>query len=127
MLDIFFPGPDHLDRTLNMHGDLNGTYAVDTLEAHLGVKLFERGTTRRAKLSRAGEAVVAEAKALAYSEQMLRARVKGLQEGLETEISLAVDAMFPSERLVECSKVFRSSSRPYPFASGLKRSPCKTT
>jgi DNA-binding transcriptional LysR family regulator len=83
------------------------SYAVDTLEAHLGVKLFDRGTTRRAKLSRAGEALVAEAKALAYSEQMLRARVKGLQEGLETEVSLAVDAMFPSERLVKLLKSFQ--------------------
>jgi DNA-binding transcriptional LysR family regulator len=82
------------------------SYAVDTLEAQLGITLFERGTTRRAKLSHAGEALVAEAKSVAYSEQMLRARVKGLREGLETEVSVVVDAMFPSDRLVEVLKGF---------------------
>ncbi|MDB6089025.1 MAG: DNA-binding transcriptional regulator, LysR family [Gammaproteobacteria bacterium] len=82
------------------------SYAVDTLESQLGIALFDRGTTRRAKLSTAGEAVVAEAKSVAYSAQMLRARVKGLREGLETEVSVVVDAMFPSERLVEALKNF---------------------
>jgi DNA-binding transcriptional LysR family regulator len=84
------------------------SYAVDTLESQLGVALFDRGTTRRAKLSHAGEAVVAEAKSVAYSAQMLRARVKGLREGLETEVSVVVDAMFPSDRLVEVLKSFHA-------------------
>jgi DNA-binding transcriptional LysR family regulator len=56
------------------------SYAVDTLEAQLGLSLFERATTRRIKLSPAGAAVVAEAKAVAYSTQMLRARVKGADQ-----------------------------------------------
>lgn len=82
------------------------SYAVDTLESQLGIALFDRGTTRRAKLSRAGEAVVAEAKAVAYSADMLHARVKGLREGFETEVSVVVDVMFPSARLVEVLKNF---------------------
>ena len=82
------------------------SYAVDTLESQLGIALFDRGTTRRVKLSEAGEAVVAEAKSVAYSEQMLRARVKGLREGLESEVSVVVDAMFPSDRLIEVLKRF---------------------
>ena len=77
------------------------SYAVDTLEAQLGLSLFDRATTRRVKLSAAGEAVVAEAKAVAYSAQMLRARVKGLREGFEAEVSLVVDVIFPSDRLVK--------------------------
>jgi DNA-binding transcriptional LysR family regulator len=84
------------------------SYAVDTLESQLGIKLFDRGTTRRAKLSRAGEAVVAEAKAVAYSADMLHARVKGLREGLETEVSVVVDVMFPSGRLVEVLENFHA-------------------
>ena len=80
------------------------SYAVDTLETQLGVSLFDRGTTRRAKLSHVGEAVVAEAKSVAYSAQMLRARVKGLRDGLESEVSVVVDDMFPSDRLVESLK-----------------------
>jgi len=82
------------------------SYAIDTLESQLGVALFDRGTTRRPKLSQAGEAVVAEAKSVAHSAQMLRARVKGLREGLETEVSVVVDAMFPSERLVDALRSF---------------------
>jgi DNA-binding transcriptional LysR family regulator len=82
------------------------SYAVDMLESHLGVSLFDRGTTRRAKFSHAGEAVVAEAKSVAYSAQMLRARVKGLRDGLESELSLVVDDMFPRDRLVEVLKSF---------------------
>jgi DNA-binding transcriptional LysR family regulator len=84
------------------------SYAIDTLESQLGVALFDRGTTRRATLSRAGEAVVAEAKSVVYSAQMLRARVKGLREGLETEVSVVVDALFPSDRLVEVLKSFHA-------------------
>jgi DNA-binding transcriptional LysR family regulator len=82
------------------------SYAIDTLESQLGVALFDRGTTRRAKLSQVGEAVVAEARSVAYSAQMLRARVKGLKEGLETDVSVVVDAMFPRHRLVEVLKSF---------------------
>jgi DNA-binding transcriptional LysR family regulator len=82
------------------------SYAVNTLESQLGIALFDRGTTRRATLWHAGEAVVAEAKSVAYSAQMLRARVKGLREGLESELAVVVDEMFPSDRLVEVLKSF---------------------
>ena len=84
------------------------SYAIDTLEAQLGLSLFDRASTRRVKLSPAGEAVVAEAKTVAYSAQMLRARVKGLREGLESEVSIVVDVMFPSDRMVKLLKSFHS-------------------
>jgi DNA-binding transcriptional LysR family regulator len=82
------------------------SYAVDTLESQLGIELFDRGTTRRARLSPAGEVVVAEAKSVAHSEQMLRARVEGLRGGLEPEVSMVVDGMLPSRRLVEALQRF---------------------
>ncbi len=34
------------------------SYAIDTLEAQLGLSLFDRGTTRKPKLTQQGEAVV---------------------------------------------------------------------
>ena len=43
------------------------SYAIDTLEAQLGVSLFDRGTTRKPKLTDAGEAVVSEREADAYA------------------------------------------------------------
>jgi DNA-binding transcriptional LysR family regulator len=76
------------------------SYAIDTLEAQLGLPLFDRGTTRKPKLTRVGEAIVAEAKAVAHSVETLRARVRGLLEGLESEVLLVVDSMYPSGRLV---------------------------
>src|SRR5258708_4362239 len=77
------------------------SYAIDMLEAQLGVSLFDRGTTRKPKLTLVGEAIVSEAKAVAYSMETVRARVKGLLGGLESELSLAVDSMDPCDLLVE--------------------------
>jgi DNA-binding transcriptional LysR family regulator len=76
------------------------SYAIDALEARLGLPLFDRGTTRKPKLTHVGEAVVAEAKAVAHSVETLRARVRGLLEGLESEVPLVVDSMYPSDLLV---------------------------
>jgi DNA-binding transcriptional LysR family regulator len=76
------------------------SYAIDTLETQLGLPLFDRGTARKPKLTHVGEAVVSEAKAVAHSVDTLRARVRGLLEGLESEVSLVVDTMYPSDQLV---------------------------
>lgn len=82
------------------------SYAIDTLEAQLGLSLFDRGTTRRPKLTQAGEAIVSEARSVAYSAQMLRSRVQGLLAGLEAGLSIAVDVLFPSDRLVALLQSF---------------------
>ncbi len=76
------------------------SYAIDTLEAQLGLTLFDRGTTRKPKLTHVGEAIVSEAKAVAHSVDTLRARARGLLEGLESEVSLVVDTIYPSDQLV---------------------------
>jgi DNA-binding transcriptional LysR family regulator len=76
------------------------TYAIDALEAQLGLALFDRGTTRKPKLTSAGEAIVSEAKAVAHGVEMLRARARGLLDGLESEVSLVVDSMYPGDQLV---------------------------
>jgi DNA-binding transcriptional LysR family regulator len=76
------------------------SYAVDALEEQLGVTLFDRGTTRKPKLTHVGEAIVSEARAVAHSVETLRARVKGLLDGLDSEVSLVVDSIYPTEQLV---------------------------
>jgi hypothetical protein len=43
--------------------------------------------------------VVTEARTVAHGIDMLRARVKGLSEGLEAEVSIAVDVFLPTTRL----------------------------
>jgi DNA-binding transcriptional LysR family regulator len=47
-----------------------------------------------------GEAIVSEAKAVAHSVETLRARVRGLLGGLESEVSVVVDSLYPSDQLV---------------------------
>jgi len=75
------------------------SYAIDTLEQQLGLPLFDRGTTRKPRLTREGEAVVSEAKAVAFSVETLRARVRGFLDQLEPELSLVVDSLLPLDRL----------------------------
>jgi DNA-binding transcriptional LysR family regulator len=82
------------------------SYAIDTLEEQLGISLFDRGTTRKPKLTQQGEAIVSEARAVAHSIETLRARVRGFLDELEPEVSLAVDSMLPSDRLTALLREF---------------------
>ena len=69
------------------------SYGIANLEAQLGLTLFERQGTRRPELTAQGRAVLAEARSIGQGIDHLRARVKGLLEGLEGEVNLAVDVM----------------------------------
>ena len=72
------------------------SYGVANLEAQLGLLLFDREGTRKPVLTAAGRSVLAETRAIAHGMDGLRAKVKGLLEGLEPEVSVAVDVMWPS-------------------------------
>jgi DNA-binding transcriptional LysR family regulator len=82
------------------------SYAIANLEAQLGVPLFDRKGTRKPTLTEAGKAVLSEARTVSISVDSLRAKVKGLIEGLEAEVALAVDVMLPTERLVDALQAF---------------------
>jgi len=75
------------------------SYGIANLEAQLGVMLFEREGTRRPKLTEQGRAVLAEAKAISQGVDGLRAKVKGMLDGLEAEVNLALDVMLPADRV----------------------------
>jgi DNA-binding transcriptional LysR family regulator len=75
------------------------SYGIANLEAQLGLLLFEREGTRRPKLTVEGRALLAEAKMIAQGVDGLRAKVKGMLDGLEAEVHLAVDVMLPADRL----------------------------
>jgi DNA-binding transcriptional LysR family regulator len=75
------------------------SYGVANLEAQLGVTLFDREGTRKPQLTMAGRALLSEARTIAQGVDGLRAKVKGLLDGLEAEVDLAVDVMVPPERL----------------------------
>ena len=64
------------------------------LEGQLGVKLFDR-SGRLPALTDQGRALLADARAVAGKVDCLKARAKSLSNGLEPELSVAVDSMFP--------------------------------
>ncbi|HWZ72118.1 MAG TPA: LysR family transcriptional regulator [Casimicrobiaceae bacterium] len=68
------------------------------LEAQLGVKLFDR-SSRSPVLTTQGLALLAEARAVVSRMDVFKARAKGLSDGLEPELSVVVDVMFPLDQL----------------------------
>ncbi|WEX90497.1 LysR family transcriptional regulator [Sinorhizobium garamanticum] len=90
------------------------SYGISNLEAQLGLELFERDRTRKPKLTAAGRTVLAEARALAQGIDGLRAKVKGLIDGLEAEVDVAVDVMLPAERI---GKALRAFAEAFPTVS----------
>jgi DNA-binding transcriptional LysR family regulator len=82
------------------------SYGIANLEAQLGLTLFEREGTRRPQLTLAGRALLAETRAIAAGFDGLRARVKGLLDGLEAQVDLAVDVMLPADRLGQVLRAF---------------------
>jgi len=87
------------------------SYGIVNLEQQLGVQLFDREGSRKPVLTTAGRALLSDARIIAQGIDGLRAKVKGLLDGLEAEVDLAVDVMLPAERL---GKVLRTFAKEFP-------------
>lgn len=74
------------------------SHTLANLELQLGVTLFDR-SSRYPQLTQAGAALLIDAKAVIDSMDVLKARAHSLSEGLEPELSVAVDVMFPMDTL----------------------------
>lgn len=85
------------------------SYAIENLEAVLGIEVFDRETTKKPRVSEAGKAVLAEAHALLRGFDKLRAKVKGLSDGLEAQVSLVVDVLFPADDLAAALRAFQTT------------------
>jgi DNA-binding transcriptional LysR family regulator len=85
------------------------SYAIANLELQLDLALFDRERTRKPTLTEAGKAVLVEAQSLSVGIDKLRARVKGLQGGLEAEMALVVDVLLPTARLVDALQAFEAA------------------
>jgi DNA-binding transcriptional LysR family regulator len=83
------------------------SYTITNLESQLGVTLFDRDSTRRPQLTKEGNALLAEARNVALGFNRLRARAKGLNQGLEAALDLALDVMLPAERVVGALRNFQ--------------------
>ena len=78
------------------------------LEMQLGVKLFDRDG-RYPRLTDDGQALLNDAKVIADGMDGLKARAKTLREGLEPELSLSIDVMYPMCVLTEAVGSFRDA------------------
>ena len=76
------------------------------LEGQLGVKLFDR-SGHLPVLTDQGRALLADARAVAGDVDLLKARAKSLAGGLEPELSLAVDVMFPDATFTKAVAAFQ--------------------
>src|SRR5262245_50267235 len=79
--------------------------SIDRLEAQLGLRLFDR-SGRVPRLTRHGEAVALAAAKVESGVDNLGEVVATLKRGVETTLSVVVDAMFPTESLVGFAKEF---------------------
>ncbi|GAB3094484.1 LysR family transcriptional regulator [Lysobacter terrae] len=78
------------------------------LEGQLGVTLFDR-SARYPTLTEDGRALLENARAVADQMDGFKARAKTLREGLEPELSLSIDVMYPMSELTEAVADFRET------------------
>jgi len=83
------------------------TYAVQKIEALLGVKAFEV-IGRKAQLTPTGEVLYRRAKALLEEAVALEGAAGSLAAGWEPELRLAVEIIFPTWLLLQCFARFAS-------------------
>lgn len=122
MPDLIPPSLDHLRTFLAVveEGSFNAaarrlgraisvvSYAISQLEAQLDVRLFDREGSRKPHLTEAGRALVSEAHAIADDVDALLAKVRSLRQGLEAELSFAVDVMVPGNCLARLLRDFQT-------------------
>ncbi|HEV7319540.1 MAG TPA: LysR family transcriptional regulator [Ensifer sp.] len=89
------------------------SHAIANLEAELGVLLFDR-SGHRPVLTPEGRALLSNARDILLRVDAMRARARGLGEGIELELSLIVDTLFPIETVGAALKQMRGT---YPNVS----------
>src|ERR1700737_4123944 len=80
------------------------------LEAQLGVKLFDR-SARYPRLTDEGRSLLADARSVVDTIDGFKARARAIREGLEPELAVAMDVMYPMEAL---TKAAMHSRKTYP-------------
>lgn len=84
------------------------SYGVAQMEAQLGVTLFDREGSRKPVLTVAGKGLLAEARGVIDEMNGLLAKTRSLHAGLESDVSLVVDVMFPGEATAYVLREFRA-------------------
>ena len=81
------------------------TYAIQRLEAETETPVFDRSAYRPV-LTEAGKALLARAERISEEARGFRDQARSLARGLEPELSIALDPMFPMPLIVEALKAF---------------------
>jgi len=81
------------------------TYGIQKLEAQFGIPLFDR-TAYRPTLTEAGRALLPRARRIAEETNAFRDTARSLASGLEAELTIVVDSMFPMRAVVEALRAF---------------------
>ncbi|WP_372022353.1 LysR family transcriptional regulator (plasmid) [Tistrella mobilis] len=89
------------------------SHAIANLEAELGLTLFDR-TGHRPVLTAEGQALLSNARDILLRIDALKARARGLGEGIELELSLTVDTLFPIDAVGAALAAMRAA---YPTVS----------
>lgn len=87
------------------------SYGIASMEAQLGITLFDREGSRRPILTEAGKAMLANARAVTDDVDALVAGVRSYNQGLEPELTLAVDVMYPT---VDVAGILREFEQYFP-------------
>jgi DNA-binding transcriptional LysR family regulator len=83
------------------------------LEVQLGVQLFDR-SQRYPRLTDEGRSLLADARTVADDVDGFKARARALREGLEPELAVAMDVMWPMDTL---TKAAAHSRKTYPHTA----------
>ncbi|RZS77313.1 DNA-binding transcriptional LysR family regulator [Phyllobacterium myrsinacearum] len=84
------------------------SHSIGSMEAQLGVTLFDR-SGHRPVLTSEGQALLADIRAILLKVDTMRARARGLGEGLELGISIALDPQFPIEIAAQALKTMQDA------------------
>lgn len=79
---------------------------IRTLEIQLGVELFDRAG-RYPQLTEAGRALLDNAREIVASVDTIRSRAKGIASGIESELSVVIDVLFPIRVVADVAASFR--------------------
>jgi DNA-binding transcriptional LysR family regulator len=82
------------------------TYAVQKLEDQFGLDVFDRSAYRPV-LTEAGRALLPRARRIAGEVGAFRAQARGMAAGIEAEVSITVDSMFPMPLFLAAIKDFQ--------------------
>jgi DNA-binding transcriptional LysR family regulator len=76
--------------------------ALLNLEAQLGVKLFDRAG-RYPRLTEEGRSLLTDARSVTDNVDSFKARARAMREGLEPELAVAMDVMYPVDALTRAA------------------------